>query len=107
MCSDDTGRTDTRPVNTRTAVQATEYVTSGYGTVGADEAGKTAAQSSTIASATVTARVVSLAVRLRTGATGVGGRTVTAVAVHQVIAGAAVQTRVTGAFVYVPVASFT
>lgn len=53
---------------------------------------------------TVTTRVVSVAVRLGTGAPGVGGRACAAVAVHQVVARGAVKTRITGAFVYVRLA---
>ena len=72
--------------------------------MGANEARSTKAQPSSLTSAAVTTRVVGLAVLLGTVATGVGWRTVTAVAVHQIIAGAPIQTRVTGAFVYVRLA---
>ena len=104
VCSNDAGWTDTRPVNTRSTVMAIEHVTSGNGAVGADEARGTEAVTGAVTSGAVTTRVVVAAVRLCAGATGVGGFAGAAVRVHQVVARAAVQTRVTGAFVYVRLA---
>ena len=75
--------------------------------MGANEAGRTEAAPSAITSTTVTARVVDVAVGHGTGATRVGGRTVAAEAVLHVVADAAVQTRVTGAFIHVRLTELT
>ena len=72
-----------------------------------NEAGRTETAPSVVTGTTIAARVVGEAVRLDTGATGVVRHTVAAITVHQVIAGAAVQTRVTGTFVYVGLTDLT
>jgi len=64
VCSNDTGRTDTRPVNTRTAVVAIEYVTPSNRAVGADEARRTEAAAGAVTSGAVATRVVVATVRL-------------------------------------------
>jgi len=100
-CSHDTGRTDTRFVNTRTAILAIQHVADVDGAVVADEAGSTATLSGAVTSGAVTTRVIDAAVGRGAGATDVVRRTAAAVAVHQVVARAVVFTRITRTFVYI------
>ena len=106
-CSDDPRRTDTQPVNTRTAVLTVQQVTSLHGTVSADEAGRTEAPTGTVTSGTVTTRVVGITVRLGTSDTDVLRRTGASVAIHQVVACTVVLTRIDGTVVYVRLANRT
>jgi len=106
-CSHDTGRTDTRLVNTRAAVLAIQQVTKVHGAVIADEAGRTETLPGAVTSGAVTTPVIVFAVRRGAGAIDVRRRTGAAVAVHQVVARAVVLTRTAGTFVYVRLTDLT